>query len=131
MSQNLESNEQMSPAAIDEKSIRDWVDEAEWRMASRHRIKRPFARAILARNWGVSFWTLTNFRRGRLKDLRGATRDRIQAGIIREIEHEIQRLEHEIVLARHCGADLSETKISQASVALEQALAFLEGDAPC
>jgi hypothetical protein len=126
MSQIPESNEPMPPITID--AIRALVDDAEQRSASRNTIKRPVARARLANSWGVSFWTLTNFRRGRLKDLRSATRARIQAGIVRGIEHEIQRLEHELVVVRQCSADLSETNIVQASVALEQARAFLKGD---
>jgi hypothetical protein len=126
MSQIPEPNETMH-AAAENQTIREWVDAAERREAARLGVKRPFARAWLARNWGVSFSTLTNFRRGRLKDLRSATRDRIQVGIIHGIEHEIQRLEHELVVVRQCGPRLSETQISQASAALEQARGFLKG----
>jgi hypothetical protein len=125
VSQIPESNKPMTGAAVDDRTLRELAGKAELHAAARHGVKRPFARAYLAREWGVSFWTLTNFRRGRLKDLRVATRDRIQLGVIRGIENEIQRLEHELVMARQCGAGLSNTKISQAAAALEQARAFL------
>lgn len=130
MSQNLEPNKSMR-AAVDNQTIRDWVEKAEWREAARRGVKRPCARAWLAQDWGVSFGTLTNLRRRRLKDLRSTTRGRIEAGIIRGIENEIQRLEHELFLVRQCNANLSEAQISQATAALEKARAFLKGDATC
>lgn len=107
--------------------LRGLVDAAELRTASRDGVKRPVARAALARQWGVSFWTLTNFRRGRLKELRGAIHDRIKVGIMHGIESEIQRLEHELLLVRESGSTLPETNILQAESALEQARAFLKG----
>lgn len=120
MSQNSESHKPMNMQGL--------VDAAEMRTACIHGVKRPVARAALARAWGVSVWTLENFRRGRLKDLRCATRDRIQAGIVRGIESEIQRLEHELDLVRHRSAGLSETDLSAASAALEEARRFIKGD---
>ncbi len=119
MSQKLGSNKLM---------LRGLVDAAEARVAVRDGVKRPIARAMLAREWGVSFWSLTNFRRGRLKDLRIGMLDRIKAGIVRGIESEIRKLEHELKLVRQSGLSLSETKISQAFAALEQARDFLKKD---
>jgi hypothetical protein len=118
MGQNLESNKPM---------LRGLVDAAETRIAARTGVKRPVARAALAREWRVPFWTLTNFRRGRLKDLRSGVREHIRAGVIRGIETEIQRLQHDLLVARQSGAALPEAQILQASVALEQARAFLKG----
>lgn len=118
MSQIRESNKPM---------LRVLVDAAELRTASRDGVKRPVARAALARQWGVSFWTLTNFRRGRLKDLRGVMHDRVKAGVVAGIETEIRKLEHELNMVRQGGASLSDAKILQASVALEQARKFLSG----
>lgn len=118
MSQKLESSGPM---------LRQLVDDAEVRTALRLGAKRPVARAALARQWGVSFWTLTNFRRGRLKDLRVAMRDRIQAGLASAIESEIRKLEHELTLVRKSGATLPDAKILQATIALEEARAFLKG----
>ena len=119
MSQELESNKTM---------LRGLVDAAEFRTASRDGVKRPVARAVLARQWGVSFWTLTNFRRGRLKELRGAVYERIKTGIAQCIEGEIRRLEHELFLVRESGIELSETNIFKAEAALEQARTFLKGE---
>lgn len=117
MSQKSESSKPM---------LRGLVDAAEFRTASRDGVKRPVARAGLARQWGVSFWTLTNFRRGRLKELHGVVYDRVKAGVMQCIEVEIRRLEHEIVLVRKCGSTLSEANILQAETALEQARTFLK-----
>jgi hypothetical protein len=118
MSRKLESNEPM---------LRALVDEAELRTASRDGVKRPIARATLAQKWGVSFWTLTNYRRGRLKDLRGEMISRIKAGLISGIESEIRKLEHDLLLVRQSGSTLSEANILQAEAALEQARKFLKG----
>ncbi len=113
--------------STNDQTIRKLADDAEARKAMRDGLKRPAARARLAEEWSVSFWSLTNFRRGRLKELRGTTRNRILTGITLGIEREIRGLEHELVLARKCHSHLSETKISQAAAALEQARIFIKG----
>jgi hypothetical protein len=127
MRQKIESDEPMSLVSINDQTLRELADAAEVREASRLGLKRPLARARLAGEWKVSFWLLTNFRRKRLKDLRGTVRDKIKSGIVKGIEREIQRLEHELVLVRQSHADLSENKIVQAAAALEQAREFLKG----
>ena len=92
--------EPVSPMSV---ALKKWVDEIEVREALRGNLKRPDARAQLARRWKISFWTLTNLRRGRLKNLSGEVRDKIWAGIIREYEQEISRITHELQIARQCG----------------------------
>ena len=56
---------------LEEPMLEAVFDDRKARESYRSGIKRPHARAELARRWKVGFWTLTNFRRGRLKDLRG------------------------------------------------------------
>ena len=129
MSQKFGLEEPMLEAVFDDRKAREWVDEAEARESYRSGIKRPHARAELARRWKVGFWTLTNFRRGRLKDLRGTMRDRIRAGVIREIEQEISRLTHDLELARRSGARLSDNEIFEISAALETARSLMNGGA--
>ena len=101
-----------------ETQIRKWIDASELRESLRSGTKRPHARATLARKWNVSFWTLTNIRRGRLKGLKGEIRDKIWSGVIREYETEISRLTHELQLARACR----EAPHSDEIIALESAI---------
>jgi hypothetical protein len=119
MSQKSESNEPMA-------NMSALVQDAEVRESSRAGTKKPDARAALANRLGVSKWTLTNFLRGRLKDLRGATRDKIRAGIIRELEGEIGRLTHDLEMARQIGACLSDDEIFEVAAALEKARTLMK-----
>jgi hypothetical protein len=127
MSQIRESEKPMITAVFDDERAREWVDQIEVREGVRAGLKRPDARASLARKWGVSFWTLTNWRRGRLKDLRGAIRDKIHAGIVHELKSEITRLSDDLSLALQCGASPDSDAIVEAKVALHRARELLQG----
>jgi len=127
MSQIRKSDEPMVTAVFDDERARKWVEQAEVREGLRTGQNRPAARASLARKWGVSFWTLTNWRRGRLKDLRGAIRDKIQAGIVHELESEITRLTDDLFLALQGGASPDSDAIVQAEIALRRACELLKG----
>jgi hypothetical protein len=61
------------------------------------------ARPIVARDIGVSTGTLETLRRGRLKRIEGWLRDKIESVLMREIEAEIRRLNHELALYRQIG----------------------------
>lgn len=99
---------------------REWARRAEVHEGLRLNVKQPEARKSLARRWGVSFWTLTNWHRGRLKDLRSGIRDRIDQGILRELDLEIKRLSHELELARQCGARLSDDETTKVQASIEK-----------
>ena len=124
MGQIFGSNKPMST----DEQIREWIGIAEKREMARTGLNKPEARKALSRNLGLSYWSLVNIIRGRVKGLRGDLRDRIKAGIIRNIEGEITRLENELVVVHHCDANLSKANILGAEAALEQARAFLRKD---
>ena len=117
----------MITAVFDEKKAREWVDQIEVRECVRDGLNRPDARESLARRWGVSFWTLTNWRRGRLKGLSGTVRDKIHAGIVHELKREMTRLSDDLSLALQCGASPDSDAIVEAKVALHRARELLQG----
>jgi hypothetical protein len=121
MSQNLESNEPMQTAALDEDMVKTLFDRAEIRRAARIGANRPEARGSLARDWRMSFWTLTNWRRGRLKRLRSQVTDLVRACLVNEIKKEIEGLTRELNLALECGRNPSETEVARLRDAIEAA----------
>jgi len=112
MSRENQSGEQMSFALFHDDDVRkSWAIRAERRVAASDNLKPRAARQTLARRWGLSFWTLTNWHSGRLKRMAGEVRDRIDAGIIRELEHQIQSLTHELELAIQSGSNAGSDKV--------------------
>jgi hypothetical protein len=106
---------------------REWARRAEKREGARLNQPLSAARRSLARKWGVPYWTLTNWHRGRLKDLRGVTRDRIEGGILREIESEIQWLTHELDLLRQSGIGEGDGRNHALKTALSALRGLLDG----
>jgi hypothetical protein len=127
MSHNVEQNEPMSDGLTDD-HIRKWIEAAEKREIARTGLNKPEAREALARSLTIGYWSLVNVIRGRVKGLRGDVRDRIKAGIIRNLESEIARLENELALVRKCNSGLCEANILAAQAAIEQARKFLKGE---
>jgi hypothetical protein len=66
---------------------------------------KPIARKNVARAIGVSPGTIENLTRARLKRISGWLRDALRARVIRELEAEIVRLQHELAVLRQSGAD--------------------------
>ena len=128
MSQIVEQNEPMSNGLTNEQ-IKHWIEAAERREVARTGMNKPQAREALARSLKINYWSLVNVIRGRVKGLRGDLRDKIKAGIIRNLESEIARLENDLAMVRKCNSGLSEANIFAAEAALEQARGFLKGDA--
>jgi hypothetical protein len=127
MSHNVEQNEPMSDGLTDD-HIRKWIEAAEKREIARTGLNKPQAREALARSLRIGYWSLVNVIRGRVKGLRGDIRDKIKAGIIRNLESEIARLENELALVRKCNSCLCEANILAAQAAIEQARKFLKGE---
>jgi hypothetical protein len=127
MSHNVEQNEPMSTGLTDD-HIRQWIEAAEKREIARTGLNKPQAREALARSLRIGYWSLVNVIRGRVKGLRGDFRDKIKAGIIRNLESEIVRLENELALVRKCNSGLCEANIIAAQAAIEQARKFLKGE---
>jgi hypothetical protein len=59
----------------------------------------------------VGYWSIVNIVRRRTKGIRSEVRDKVKAGIVRNIESEITRLENELAVVRHCRAGLSQANI--------------------
>jgi hypothetical protein len=79
------------------------------------------ARPIVARDIGVSPGTLETLRRGRLKRIEGWLRDKVASLLMREIEAEIRRLNHELALYQQIGraprpGDLAEIETDLAAL---------------
>lgn len=114
----------MSAVDIDQTTSR-WADRLEEREQRRSGTSRAQARKALAQRIGVSAGTLENLKRQRLKGVKAWVRDRIRAAILRELELEIQGLEHErqMVLASLGGsAPLEVAAIDQSLTEIREAL---------
>ena len=59
----------------------------------------------VARNVGAAPGTIENLTRGRLKSVAGWLRDALRARVIRELEAEIVRLQHELAVLHQTGVD--------------------------
>lgn len=66
---------------------------------------RVRARQNVARVLGTSPGTIENLQRGRLKRIAGWLRDALRARVIRELEAEVARLQHEIAVLHQTGVD--------------------------
>ncbi len=92
--------------------------------ARRSAVKRPVARAIVAREAGVSPGSLENLERGRLKFV-----DRIAGKLndllVRKIERSIAELESEIAVIRASPGDARAVDVVGAAAAIEKAKSCL------
>jgi len=85
------------------------------------------ARLTVARRLGITPSTLRNLSLGRLKRLDAWLRDSLEHMLIRELETEIARLQHELEIARRSGAHLASQHISEIETHLASARALLAG----
>ena len=79
------------------------------------------ARSRVANRIGVAPGTLENLRRLRTKIVPNWLMNRIRAEFIAVLQSEIQRLEHEIQIARQAGADHRDDLLASAQAQLEAA----------
>jgi hypothetical protein len=87
------------------------------------------ARQRIADKLRIGVGTFENLVRGRVKRVDAAVRDRLQALIIREIETEIMRLNHELETYRRSGVALGSDEISEIEAHLCAARSLLERQA--
>lgn len=73
--------------------------------AKRAGVDVPAARRAVAADLHVSPSKVERAEKGRFKTVGAWLFDRVRGLVIREIENEIQRLTHELEIARQCGAD--------------------------
>lgn len=95
------------------------------REARRTNDDRPAARRQLARSFGVSPGTIENIQRGRLKRISGWLRDALRARVIRELEAEVVRLQHEISILKQTGVDPRDNEMAAVRADLSAVLEVL------
>lgn len=111
----------------------DVVSMAE-HMIRRERIKsgitKPQAMAVIARRANVSQGQIEGAIRGRVKDLKARFVERVRAAFIEEATKEINRLTHDIQIARQIGMGADDRKIQAARTAMADLQAVLGEIAP-
>lgn len=96
--------------------------------ARRLGIKTSDARTRVAGRLGVSPGTLENIRRLRTKIVPNWLMNKVRAEFVATLQMEIQRLEHEIHIARQTGADYRDDALASAETQLASAKAILDGE---
>lgn len=100
---------------------RDWGRSLEDREKARTGLPLAQARGRVANRLGVLPGTLENLRNGRAKEVASHVYARLRAAVITELEREIQRLSHEISIARQAGLDPRDDDFAAAETALAKA----------
>lgn len=113
-------------ASADVATAEKWTRAIERSEAKRLGVSTKQARKTVARKLRTSPGTLENIRRLRTKLLPSWLRDRIRSEFISVLQSEIQRLEHEILIARQIGADAREDVLREAETQLASAREILE-----
>jgi len=111
----------MSSAA----TMQDWASRLIRREAERSQLDRDSAARAVARRIGLAPGSLSNVARGRAKRLTVAISDAIRSAMIRELQREIERLTHELQLARAIGDDPRSVKVAEIEACLARAQALL------
>lgn len=125
MSRFQDEKSAMSFALSDERAIR-WAGMLESIERSRTGRNKEEVRENVAAKLGVSPGTLENLERRRTKGVKGWIIDRIQGAVIRELEREISRLQHELEIARQCGTRPDADEVIAALAAISEARALIK-----
>ena len=83
----------------------EWARLLEDKEVERSGADLAAARPVVARRTGVPEGTLRNLRKHRLKAIGAHWFDRLRAGVVKELEAELMRLEHDLAILRATGAD--------------------------
>ena len=94
----------MTPAS-DVALAREWAETLEDRESRRHGISVQEARPIVARKTGVPTGKLYSLRRDRLKDVGNSILQRLGMALIRDLQTELARVEHDLQTAIQIGLD--------------------------
>lgn len=89
---------------------------------------RRKARTRVARRLGTSPGTIENLQRSRLKRISGWLRDALRSLVIRELEAEVVKLQHEIAVLRQTGVDPRSDEMAAARADLSAVLEVLGRD---
>lgn len=95
--------------------------------AARSGVPVDRAKRRVAVREGIAPSTVDNILRRRVKAVAGWVRDRLRAALIRELQSEIMRLEHELAVARLGALHPADPEIAEAEAALAKAKALLGG----
>jgi hypothetical protein len=120
-------NDPMSLAATyeeDDALATRLILEAEERR--RRTLKFDRARIEVAEEAGIAPGTIENLQRGRHKGLRRRNYGRIMQFVVRDIQSEITRLEHDLELALRSSSRQDEIAVCEARTALATARRFIE-----
>lgn len=90
---------------------------------------KPQARRNVARQIGCTPGTLENIERRRTKNVGFLIVERARNLVIRELEREIARLQHELEVARLCSDRPNSDEVLSAFAALEKARALIRNEA--
>ena len=88
---------------------------------------RDVARRSLASKLRIGVGSLENLVRGRVKRVDATIRDRLQALVIKELELEILRLQHELAIATQSSSRPDDDEIFEVETHLKRARAALSG----
>lgn len=114
-----------------EAAVQNWAGRLIAREADRSRLDKIAATKAVARHLGLAPGSLENVARGRVKRLTYRITEAIRGAMIRELEREIARLQHDLELARACGADPRSLQVGEIETLLGRAKALLnEGASP-
>lgn len=91
-------------AASDVALAGEWAELLEERTAKTRGVSLEDARSIVARDTGVPTGKLYSLRRRRLKDIGRSILTRLGEGVIRELQTELRRVEHELHVRTQIGA---------------------------
>jgi hypothetical protein len=116
---------QMS-ASADIATAEKWTRVLEEKEARRLGVPTKDARRSLARKLKASPGTLENIRRFRTKLVPHWLMSKLRGEFVAALQLEIQRLEHEIHLARQTGMDHRDDALSAAEAQLQSARKILE-----
>ena len=84
-------------------------------------------RPIVARRVGVAPGTLENIHRKRIKEPRKSLMDKLRSALVRELEAEMMRHQHEIHILKQTGADPRDYEIAEVEASLEKIRQTLSG----
>jgi hypothetical protein len=109
-----------------DQAVRSDLSRLEEIRAARLQASRAHARASVARETRLAPGTLENIKRQRTKGVRGWIADTIRGALVRELEREIARLNHELQILLQRGADHREPEMAEVHDLLARARQSLE-----
>lgn len=96
--------------------------------AKRLGVRVTQARTHVASKLGISPGTLENWRRMRTKIVPNWLMNKVRAELIAVLQSEIQRLEHEVHVARQIGSNYRDDALASAETSLASARQILKGE---